>query len=72
MPDKPQTTDVLIVGAGIAGLAAATDLHAAGRTVLVVDKGRGVGGRLASRRIGAATFDHGAQGVSGSRLNNQQ
>ena len=61
MPDMPQTTDVLIVGAGIAGLAAAADLQAAGRTVLVVDKGRGVGGRLASRRIGAATFDHGAQ-----------
>ncbi len=61
MPDKPQTIDVLIVGAGIAGLAAAADLQAAGRTVLVVDKGRGVGGRLASRRIGAATFDHGAQ-----------
>jgi predicted NAD/FAD-dependent oxidoreductase len=29
--------------------------------VLVIDKGRGVGGRLASRRIGGATFDHGAQ-----------
>jgi hypothetical protein len=61
MADTPQTNDVLIVGAGIAGLAAATELQAAGRTVLVVDKGRGLGGRLASRRIGAATFDHGAQ-----------
>lgn len=61
MLDKPQITDVLIVGAGIAGLAAATDLQAAGRTVLVMDKGRGVGGRMASRRIGAARFDHGAQ-----------
>jgi predicted NAD/FAD-dependent oxidoreductase len=29
--------------------------------VLVIDKGRGVGGRLATRRIGGATFDHGAQ-----------
>jgi len=29
--------------------------------VLVVDKGRGVGGRVAHRRIGKASFDHGAQ-----------
>ena len=29
--------------------------------VIVLDKGRGVGGRLATRRIGDATLDHGAQ-----------
>ena len=29
--------------------------------VVVVDKGRSPGGRMATRRIGAATFDHGAQ-----------
>ena len=55
------TTDILIVGAGMAGLTAASELQISGRTVIVVDKGRGVGGRLASRRIGQATFDHGAQ-----------
>ena len=53
--------DVVIVGAGIAGMAAAHRLRAAGRSVRVVDKGRGVGGRMASRRVGAARFDHGAQ-----------
>jgi len=53
--------DVLVVGAGMAGLTAAEVLRRAGRDVLVVDKGRGVGGRMASRRIGEATFDHGAQ-----------
>ena len=57
-----QTTyDVLIIGAGLAGLSAANDLHRAGLNVLIVDKGRGLGGRLAGRRIGNATFDHGAQ-----------
>jgi hypothetical protein len=52
---------VLVVGAGMAGLAAAARLRRAGHGVLVIDKGRSVGGRLASRRIGEAVFDHGAQ-----------
>jgi len=56
--------DVLIVGAGMAGLTAATELAGAGRRVLLLDKGRAVGGRLASRRIGEATFDHGAQFIT--------
>lgn len=56
--------DVLVVGAGVAGLTAAAELQRRGRRVLVLDKGRGVGGRLASRRIGGATFDHGAQFVT--------
>lgn len=54
-------TDVAIIGAGIAGLAAARTLRDAGLSVAVVDKGRGVGGRLATRRIGDARLDHGAQ-----------
>lgn len=51
---------VVVVGAGLAGLTAATSL-AAEHEVLVLDKGRSVGGRLATRRIGGATLDHGAQ-----------
>jgi renalase len=56
--------DVLVVGAGMAGLSAAAALHEAGMSVLTVDKGRGVGGRMASRRMGSAVFDHGAQFVT--------
>lgn len=52
---------VVVVGAGLSGLVAARDLVAAGHEVTVFDKGRSPGGRLATRRIGAATFDHGAQ-----------
>ncbi len=52
---------VVVLGAGMAGLAAARELRRAGHDVVVVDKGRSVGGRLATRRIGAATLDHGAQ-----------
>lgn len=63
--DGPRTAEdgpsVLIVGAGLSGLVAAQTLRAAGRPVTVVDKGRSVGGRLATRRIGDATLDHGAQ-----------
>jgi predicted NAD/FAD-dependent oxidoreductase len=44
----------------VAGLLAARRL-AESFDVVVVDKGRGVGGRLATRRLGDATFDHGAQ-----------
>lgn len=54
-------TEVLILGAGMAGLSAATELQRAGRRVLVLDKGRNVGGRMATRRMGTAVFDHGAQ-----------
>ncbi len=52
---------VVIVGAGMCGLVAANELRAAGADVAVVDKGRSPGGRLATRRIGGATLDHGAQ-----------
>jgi predicted NAD/FAD-dependent oxidoreductase len=60
-PAPTGTADVLVVGAGISGLAAARRLQAAGRRVTVVDKGRSVGGRLATRRISGARVDHGAQ-----------
>lgn len=53
--------DVLVIGAGLSGLVAARELTAAGARVVVVDKGRSVGGRLATRRIGGARLDHGAQ-----------
>lgn len=52
---------VLIVGAGMAGLTAARELAANGVEPVVLDKGRAVGGRMATRTIGDARFDHGAQ-----------
>lgn len=45
----------------MAGLMASRALAAAGRSVLVVDKGRSVGGRLATRRLGGGKADTGAQ-----------
>ncbi len=56
---------VAVVGAGLAGLACAAALQAAGCAVVVFDKGRAPGGRMSTRRVatalGEATFDHGAQ-----------
>ena len=55
-----------VVGAGIAGLSAAEVLRGRGVTVVVLEKSRGVGGRLATRRIVAPSHttgvgDQGAQ-----------
>jgi predicted NAD/FAD-dependent oxidoreductase len=50
-----------IVGAGLAGLLAGRQVQADGHEVVLFDKGRSAGGRLATRRIGAGTLDHGAQ-----------
>ncbi|MEO0944486.1 MAG: FAD-dependent oxidoreductase, partial [Pseudomonadota bacterium] len=58
-------TDIVIIGAGMAGIACARSLRAAGVPVRLIDKGRGIGGRVATRRAEVAdalvTFDHGAQ-----------
>ena len=54
---------VVVVGAGMAGLTAARRLSGT-CDVIVLDKGRGVGGRLATRRLADATFDHGAQFIT--------
>lgn len=54
-------TDICIVGAGVAGLTCARWLGQTGHRVLILDKGRGLGGRLATRRVGDdLAFDHGA------------
>jgi predicted NAD/FAD-dependent oxidoreductase len=54
-----------IVGAGMAGLSCAEGLASHGHDVVLLDKGRGPGGRMSTRRIdtcaGVAEFDHGAQ-----------
>ena len=54
-------TNIAIVGAGLAGLAAARMLKQAGRDCIIFDKSRGIGGRMATRRVGQLAFDHGVQ-----------
>lgn len=57
-------TPVIIIGAGMAGLACARRLADAGMAPVVLDKGRGIGGRVATRRAAECQFDHGAQYVN--------
>lgn len=60
-----QKKSVLVVGAGISGLMAANELQKNGIEVVVLDKARGAGGRMSTRRIDlngkSVYFDHGAQ-----------
>ena len=51
----------VVVGAGVSGLLAARSLRDSGWETVVLDKWRGVGGRMATRRVGDGVFDHGAQ-----------
>ena len=61
MSESQKARTCLVVGAGISGLLAADALQRDGWDVTVLDKSRGIGGRMATRRIGGGTFDHGTQ-----------
>ena len=50
-----------VVGAGMTGLTAARTLSHQGHDVVLVDKARGAGGRMTTRRNEDLRFDHGAQ-----------
>tara|TARA_Y100000590_G_scaffold470732_1_gene668942 strand:+ start:6812 stop:7795 length:984 start_codon:yes stop_codon:yes gene_type:complete len=51
---------VAIIGAGISGLSLANKINNISN-VTVFEKSRGLGGRVATRRVGNFSFDHGAQ-----------
>ena len=54
-------SSVAVVGAGLAGLSCAQALRSAGLQVTVLDKSRGVAGRMSTRRSEGWQADHGAQ-----------
>ena len=55
---------VAIVGAGVAGLAAARTLVESGAGVVLFEKSRIPGGRLATRQVGNFIFDTGATSIA--------
>ena len=52
---------IVVIGAGISGCVCAWRLAQEGHSVTLLEKGRGVGGRMATRRMEGARIDHGAQ-----------
>lgn len=68
MPQSIMKKDAIIIGAGVSGLSTAKGLQAAGLSVGVLEKSRGTGGRLSSKRLmlaesdKALTYDLGASG----------
>ncbi len=61
MAHPQECCDVCIIGAGISGLSAARKLQAEGKSVILLEKSRGVAGRAATRRWQGAVVDHGTQ-----------
>lgn len=61
MTDSSLTFDVAVIGAGMAGLTCAQLLHQAGYSTIVLEKSRGFGGRVATRRVHEIRADHGAR-----------
>ncbi len=58
---SPSAQHIAVVGAGMAGIVCARTLIQAGHHVTVIEKSRGAGGRMATRRTEFGGFDHGAQ-----------
>lgn len=61
---RPPSTDVIVIGAGIAGLTAAHFLARAGMSVRVIEASGRVGGRMTTDAVGGFLIDRGAQFLS--------
>jgi monoamine oxidase len=63
------TTDILVVGAGYAGLAAAKKLHEAGKKFILIEARDRIGGRTLSEKLDSgATVDLGAKWIGPTQL----
>src|SRR5579884_1469108 len=54
--DVPHSTDVVVIGAGLAGLTAARTIAQAGRSVVVLEARHRVGGRTLNHHLGPQGF----------------
>ncbi len=61
LSDLPASADIVVVGAGLAGLAAAIHLHEAGFGVVVLEASDGVGGRVRTDVVDGFRLDRGFQ-----------
>ncbi|MDP3526458.1 MAG: FAD-dependent oxidoreductase [Hoeflea sp.] len=58
-------TDILVIGAGLAGLTLSHQLADHGADFTLIEKSKTPGGRLSTRRSDFGNFDHGAQYLTG-------
>ena len=63
MTGESKSADVIVVGAGMAGLKTAMELEAQGKSVLVLEARDRVGGRLMPGEIAGQVIDRGGQWV---------
>lgn len=61
--DDKRMFDVAVIGAGAAGLICAQQLQRSGYRVVVLEKSRGLGGRMATRRLEGTWADHGLRSL---------
>ncbi len=59
--DLPASTEVVVIGAGLAGLAASRVIQEAGRSVVVVEASDGIGGRVRTDEVDGYLLDRGFQ-----------
>ncbi len=62
-PERPAMTDVLIIGAGITGLAAAWELSGSGAEVVLLEAGPVAGGKVRSEARDGFLIEHGPDSV---------
>ena len=60
------SSEVIIIGAGVAGLSCAKALVDCGKSVRILERSRGVGGRCATRRVDSQSVDHGLVFIHGN------
>ena len=56
-----ESPDVIVIGAGLSGLACALELHEAGRKVIILEAADGPGGRVRTDEVDGFLLDHGFQ-----------
>jgi protoporphyrinogen oxidase len=59
--DRAEPVDIVVIGAGLAGLACARTLHEAGRAVVVLEASDGIGGRVRTDEVEGFQLDRGFQ-----------
>ena len=55
--------NIIIIGAGVSGIFCGKRLSESGHSILLIDKGRAIGGRLSTRKTDGAVFHHGASSL---------